>query len=65
MVKSTTKASKQIAAVRKTAVKQARFPKGYGSLRGEFVIRPGLDVTKPIFEQVLKLDKKERRKPTR
>jgi len=37
--------------------------KGYGALRGQFVIREGLDVTKPIFEQVLKLEKKDRRKP--
>jgi hypothetical protein len=33
------------------------------ALRGQFVIRSGLDVTNPIFEQVLKLDKKLRRKP--
>jgi hypothetical protein len=33
-------------------------------------VRPGLDLTKPIYEQVLELDRKERRekerrKPTR
>ena len=65
MVKSTTKASKVNVAVRKTAAKRARHPEGYGALRGQFVVRPGLDLTKPILEQVTKLDKKERRKPTR
>jgi len=64
MAKSTTKASKLNAAVRKTA-KHVRYPTGYGTLRGQFVVRPGLDLTKPILEQVIKLDKKERRKPTR
>jgi hypothetical protein len=65
MTKSTTKASKLNAAVRKTVAKRARHPEGYGALRGQFVVRPGLDLTKPILEQVLELDKKERRKPTR
>ena len=65
MVKSTSKASPYNAALRKMAAKLTRYPKGYGALWGKFVIRPGLDVTKPILEQVLKLDKKERRKSTR
>ena len=65
MAKSTTKASKLSAAVRKTAAKHERYPKGYGALRGKFMVRRGLDLTKPILEQVLELDKKERRKPTR
>jgi hypothetical protein len=65
MAKSTIKASKLSAAVRKTAAKPARYPKGYGALQGQFTVRPGLDLTKPIYEQVLDLDKKERRKPTR
>jgi hypothetical protein len=64
VAKSMTKASKLNAAVRKTAVKPARYPEGYGALQGQFVIRPGLDLTKPIYEQVLGLDKKERRRPT-
>jgi hypothetical protein len=65
MAKSTTKASKLDTAVRKTAAKPARYPKGYGALRGQFTVRPGLDLTKPIYEQALDLDKKERRRPTR
>jgi hypothetical protein len=32
--------------------------KGYGSLRGEFVIRRGIDISKPIFEQANKSAKK-------
>jgi hypothetical protein len=28
--------------------------KGYGSLKGEFVVRRGIDITKPIFEQANK-----------
>jgi hypothetical protein len=64
MTKSTTKVSKgSTAAVRKkTAAKRGQYPAGYGALRGQFVVRPGLDLTKPIYEQVLELDKKERRK---
>jgi hypothetical protein len=65
MAKTMTKASKLNAAVRKTAAKPTRYPKGYGTLQGQFTVRPGLDLTKPIYEQVLALDKKERRKPTR
>jgi hypothetical protein len=44
---------------------RAPHPEGYGALRGQFVVRPGLDLTKPILEQVLELDKKKRRKPVR
>jgi hypothetical protein len=65
MMKSTTKASKLNATVRSTVAKRARQPEGYGALGGQFVVRPGLDLTKPILEQVLELDNKERRKPTR
>jgi hypothetical protein len=42
-----------------------RQPQGYRAPRGQFVVRPGLDLMKPILEQVLELAKKERRKPTR
>jgi hypothetical protein len=28
------------------------IPAGYGALKGEYVVREGVDVTKPIFEQV-------------
>jgi hypothetical protein len=67
MTKRTTKASKvNTAAVRKkTPAKRGQYPVGYGALRGQFVVRPGLDLTKPIYEQVLELDKKERRKAKR
>jgi len=65
VTKSTIEASKLSAALRKTEPKRLRLPKGYGTLRGQFVVRPGLDLTKPILEQILKLDKKERRKTTR
>jgi hypothetical protein len=27
-------------------------PAGYGALKGEYVVRKGVDITKPIFEQV-------------
>ena len=29
-------------------------PKGYGALKGEYVVRRGIDLTKPIYEQSLK-----------
>jgi hypothetical protein len=32
--------------------------KGYGSLKGEFVVRRGIDISKPIFEQANKSAKK-------
>ena len=57
-----TKASKTHAAVRKSAAdKPAVLPKGYGALRGQIAIRPGMDLTKPIYDQWLKQDRKERR----
>ncbi len=64
MTKSTTKASnRKTAAVRKKApAKRGQYPAGYGALRGQFAVRPGLDLTKPIYEQVLELDRKERRR---
>jgi hypothetical protein len=37
------------------------YPTGYGSLRGKFVVRKGIDVTKPISEQALKINKKRGR----
>jgi hypothetical protein len=64
MTKSMTKAPKgnTSAAPKKTPAKRGTYPEGYGALRGQFVVRPGLDLTKPIYEQVLELDRKERRK---
>ena len=60
-----TKASKAAAAVRKSARKPAVLPKGYGSLRGQILIRRGIDLTKPIYEQYLRLERKERRRKKR
>jgi hypothetical protein len=28
------------------------IPAGYGALKGKYVVRKGIDVTEPIFEQV-------------
>jgi len=28
------------------------IPAGYGALKGQYVVRKGVDVTKPIFKQV-------------
>ena len=44
-MKNTTKASNLNTAVRKTAAKRALHPEGYGALRGQFEVRPGLDLT--------------------
>jgi hypothetical protein len=35
---------------------------GYGSMKGKLELREGIDLTKPIFEQVLKLEAREKRK---
>ena len=56
-----TKALRTRTAVRKSE-KPAIMPKGYGSLKGQIEIRPGIDLTKPIYEQWLKLERKERRR---
>lgn len=29
-------------------------PHGYGKLRGRYRVQPGIDLTKPIFEQVVR-----------
>jgi hypothetical protein len=60
-----TKASKASVAVRKSAPKPAVLPKGYGALRGKFVVRRGIDLTKPIYEQYLKASQKERSRKSR
>jgi hypothetical protein len=59
---SKTKASKSRAPLRQSGVKPPLVPKGYGALKGQFEIRPGIDLTKPIYEQVLKLEQRERRR---
>lgn len=34
--------------------------RGYGALKGQFVVREGIDLTKPIAEQVAELERRER-----
>jgi hypothetical protein len=63
MGKATSKAS--TAAVRESERKPAVLPTGYGSLRGQIELRPGIDLTKPIYEQYLKLERRERRRKKR
>jgi hypothetical protein len=43
---------------RKPPQKSAALPKSYGSLRGQFVVRDDIDLTKPIYEQALKASRK-------
>jgi hypothetical protein len=35
------------------------IPAGYGALKGQYVVRKGVDVTKPIFEQVRRTSVRE------
>ena len=35
---------------------------GYGSMKGKLKLRPGIDLTKPIYAQVLKLEARAKRK---
>jgi hypothetical protein len=35
---------------------------GYGASKGEYVVRKGIDLTKPIYEQVLRLEARNKRK---
>jgi hypothetical protein len=34
-------------------------PKGYGSLGGEFLVRKGINISKPIYEQAIRGEKKD------
>jgi hypothetical protein len=34
-------------------------PAGYGALKGQYVVRKGVDVTKPIFEQVRRVSSRK------
>ena len=36
--------------------------RGYGSMKGKLELREGIDLTKPIYAQVLKLEAREKRK---
>jgi hypothetical protein len=38
---------------------------GYGASKGQYVVRKGIDLTKPIYEQVLKLEARKKRKPSK
>ncbi len=35
------------------------LPAGYGALKGQYVVRKGVDVTKPIFEQVRRASRRQ------
>ena len=35
---------------------------GYGSMEGKLELRKGIDLTKPIYEQVMKLEARAKRK---
>ena len=35
------------------------LPAGYGALKGQYVVRKGVDVTKPIFEQVRRASRRK------
>lgn len=35
---------------------------GYGASKGKFEVKKGIDLTKPIFEQVLKMEMRKKRK---
>jgi hypothetical protein len=48
----TKKHASDTVAVRRDAKTGRMIPAGYGALEGKCVVRKGVDVTKPIFEQV-------------
>ena len=39
-------------AIGRDAKKGRMIPGGYGALKGQYVVREGVDVTKPIYQQV-------------
>ena len=49
---STKKHASDTVAVRRDAKTGRMIPAGYGALKGKYVVRKGVDVTKPVFEQV-------------
>ena len=49
---STKKETSARVAVGRDAKTGRMLPAGYGALKGQYVVRKGLDLTKPIFEQV-------------
>jgi hypothetical protein len=44
---------KHTVAVGRDAKTGRMIPAGYGALKGKYVVREGVDLTKPIFEQVV------------
>jgi hypothetical protein len=42
--------------IRRDAATGRLVPKGYGALKGQYVVRDGIDLTKPIAEQVARLN---------
>jgi hypothetical protein len=49
---STKKYASDTVAVSRDAKTGRLIPAGYGALKGKYVVREGVDLTKPIFEQV-------------
>jgi hypothetical protein len=49
---TTKKHASDTVAVGRDAKTGRLIPAGYGALKGKYVVRKGVDVTKPIFEQV-------------
>jgi hypothetical protein len=49
---STKKHTSACVNVRRDAKTGRMIPAGYGALKDQYVVRSGVDVTKPIFEQV-------------
>ena len=49
---STKKDTSACVAVGRDAKTGRMVPAGYGALKGKYVVRKGVDVTKPIYEQV-------------
>jgi hypothetical protein len=49
---STKKQTSASVTVARDAKTGRMIPAGYGALKGQYVVRKGVDVTKPIFEQV-------------
>jgi hypothetical protein len=49
---STKKRTSACGAISRDAKTGRMIPAGYGALKGEYVVRKGVDVTKLIFEQL-------------
>jgi hypothetical protein len=49
---STKKRTSACGAISRDAKTGRMIPAGYGALKGEYIVRTGIDITKPIYEQV-------------